>query len=541
MSTTVTGGIAMARQLAAEEIRHIFGIPGVQLDYAMNGLSMVTDQIDFIAVRHEQSATYAADGYARTTGDIGVALVVPGPGVLNAGAGLVTALATNSRVLLIAGQIPSNGIGAELGLLHEIPDQSGILATLCRSNELVTDPAKVAGALHGAIVQLGNGPGPVSVELPPDILMGESSDAVIGHESPAAPTAGDTASLDHAIEALQAAERPLIFAGGGARSADAWDEMHALAEALGAPLTGNTNGKGAYNNDHRLATMPFESKELLMRADCVLVLGSRTVDTRSNMLRMNPDATTISVNIDEAAFSPPRDFDVTHVGDAGAVAGALAAAIGGEREPWCTDLDDVRARTAEALAPLQPQVSYAEALRAAMPDDSVLINELTQVGYAARFTYPVRARKAYCDPGYQGTLGYGYPTAIGAAVGNPHRPVVSVNGDGGFGYGLAEMATVVHYNIPLIGVVFRDDAYGNVQRMHKQQFDGVHHGTDLTNPDMVKLAEAFGMPGHRAESPAEFETVLGDAIAAGGPCLIDVPMPICPDPWAIMMRPWRPE
>jgi acetolactate synthase-1/2/3 large subunit len=174
-----------------------------------------------------------------------------------------------------------------------------------------------------------------------------------------------------------------------------------------------------------------------------------------------------------------------------------------------------------------------------MPDDAVLVNELTQVGYVARFTYDVRHPHSYIDPGYQGTLGYGYPTAIGAAVGNPDRPVVSVNGDGGFGYGLAEMSTVMNYNIPLVGVVFRDDAYGNVQRMHKQQFDGDFLGTTLKNPDMLTLAAAFGMTGYRAESPEQFQSMLAQAIDAREPALIDVPLGELPDPWAVVMRPWK--
>ena len=174
-----------------------------------------------------------------------------------------------------------------------------------------------------------------------------------------------------------------------------------------------------------------------------------------------------------------------------------------------------------------------------MPDDTVLVNELTQVGYVSRYAFPVHHRRSYIDPGYQGTLGYGYPTAIGAAVGNPDRPVVSVTGDGGFGYGMSEMATVMNYDIPLVCVLFRDDAFGNVQRMHTQQFDGDFHGTTLRNPDMVKLAEAYDMKGYRAEGPGELQTMLAEAIQANQPALIDVPIGITPDPWGVVMEPWQ--
>ncbi len=540
-SASLTGGQSMARQLAAEGVTHIFGIPGIQLDYASNGLSMFRDQIQFINARHEQTTTYAADGYHRSTGKIGVAMVVPGPGVLNAGSGLVTALSCSSKILLISGQIPSMGIGQNYGLLHEIPDQSGILETLCRSSTLVTDPGQVAGALHGAFVQLQNGPGPVAVELPPDILAGLSEGAAIGAEPAGTPSAGDPADLASAAERLMAAERPVIFAGGGARAAGTWDELTQLAEILGAPLVSTTNGKGSFDDRHPLAFLPLCWKELVGRSDLVLFVGSRAMDTRGNQVKVPEGTTTIAINNSPGAFTAPRSFDVTVNGDAKTGVLALIDLLDGDRAPWLDDPDAVRQRVEDDLATLDPQVPYAKALRAAMPDDAVLVNELTQVGYMARFNYDVRHPYSYLDPGYQGTLGYGYPTAVGAAVGNPDRPVVSINGDGGFGYGLAEMSTVMNYNIPLVGVVFRDDAYGNVQRMHKQQFDGDFLGTTLKNPDMVALAQSFDMKGYRAESPEEFQRTLAEAIDAREPCLIDVPLGELPDPWAVVMKPWQPS
>jgi len=529
----------MARQLAAEGVQHIFGIPGVQLDFASDGLARYADQIKFINVRHEQTTTYAADGYARSTGRIGVALVVPGPGVLNAGSGLVTALACSSPVLLIAGQIPSSGIGQNFGLLHEIPDQSGILETLCHHSTLVDDPGGVAGAIHGAIVQLHNGPGPVAVELPPDILSGRTDGAAIGPEPAGTPSAGSGAELGAVAERLAGAERPVIYVGGGARAAGAWDELVALSEALGAPLVSTTNGKGAYDDRHPNAFLPLAAKELVARADTVLFVGTRGIDGRGNLVATADGATLLALNRNPADFGPPRNYDATVTGDARTGAGALAAMIGGQRPVWVDDAEAVTERMFAELAPLEPQMSYARALRNALPDDAVLVNELTQVGYVSRYIYDVRHPRSYIDPGYQGTLGYGYPTAIGAAVGNPDRPVVSVNGDGGFGYGLAEMATVVNHDLPLVGVVFRDDAYGNVQRMQKQKFDGSHHGTELANADMVALASAFGMAGYRAESPDELGRALTKAIDDRRPALIDVPMGITPDPWGIVMRPWQ--
>lgn len=537
----VTGGRAMARQLAEEGVTHIFGIPGVQLDYASNGLAAFRDQITFINARHEHTTTYAADGYSRSTGRVGVALVVPGPGVLNAGAGLATAYACSSKVLLIAGQIPTRGIGKGLGLLHEIPDQSGLLEGLYRSSTLVRDPGEVAGALHGAFVQLNNGRGPVAIELPPDVLSGTTDGAAIGAEPGGEPSPGPEAQLAAAAERLAAAERPVIFAGGGARASHTWNVLPALAEALGAPMVSSTNGKGSFDNRHDLAMMPLAHHELLWRADVVLFVGSRTVSPRAGSLKIHPDAIQISLNIDETAFGPPRDFDLTVLGDARTGVAALTEMIigqtGGAKPCWVDDLDEVRERAAARLDGLEPQLSYARALRDAMPDDTCVVNELTQVGYVARYAFPIHHPRSYIDPGYQGTLGYGYPTAIGAAVGNPDRPIVSITGDGGFGYGMSEMATVMNHELPLVCVLFRDNAYGNVQRMHKQQFDGDFHGTTLKNPDMVALAAAYDMAGSRAESPDELRSMLSAAIDAREPALIDVPLDETPDPWPSIMRP----
>jgi len=540
-NAAVTGGTSMARQLVEEGVTHIFGIPGVQLDHATNGLAGYRDQITFINARHEHTTTYAADGYARSTGKVGVALVVPGPGVLNAGAGLVTALACSSKVLLIAGQIPTDGIGKGFGLLHEIPDQSGVLESLCRSSVLTNDPGQVAGALHGAFVQLQNGPGPVAVEIPPDVLSAMTDGAAIGTEPAATPPAGNTADLAVAAERLAAAKRPVIYVGGGARAADAWDALASLADALGAPLVSSTNGKGAFDDRHPLAVMPLGHHELMWRTDCVLFVGSRTISPRAGGLKVHPDAVQISLNIDEAAFSAPRNFTHTIVGDAGTGVAALTELIvsqtGGDQPCWADDLDQIRERAQARLEGIDPQRAYVSALRDAMPDDTCLVNELTQVGYVARYALPIHHPRSYIDPGYQGTLGYGYPTAIGAAVGNPDRPVVSVTGDGGFGYGMSEMATVMAHDIPLVCVVFRDDAFGNVQRMHKQKFDGDFHGTTLVNPDFVALAAAYDMDGYRAESPDELRSHLSAAIDARKPALIDVPLGETPDPWPSVMRP----
>jgi acetolactate synthase-1/2/3 large subunit len=536
MTEKMTGGEAMARQLAHEGVRHIFGIPGVQLDYATNGLSKVTDQIRFIATRHEQTATYAADGYARTTGRVGVGMVVPGPGVLNAGAGLVTSWSTASKVLLIAGQIPTRGIDQHLGMLHEIPEQSAILRTLTRGSELVTDPDRVPGAIRAAMARLADGPGPVAVELPPDILSGLTAVDLVERQPAAAPPAGDPAELDRAAESLLAAQRPMLVAGGGVVAAEAHAELLALARRLGAPVTTTSNGRGAIDDRDPLALRPVAGREVLAEADVVLLVGSRGLTQQGRAVTAAEGSTVIHLTLEEKDFGPPRTPDITVAADAKAGLAALTARIGGtDRACWAGDLEAVRQREAEAFDRLQPQWSYSQALRRAIPEDGIFVNELTQVGYVSMIGFPVYRPRTYLWPGFQGTLGYGYPTSLGAKVGNPDRPVVCISGDGGFGYGLSELATAANERIAVVVVVFSDGAYGNVQRMHKAQFDGVHLGTELTNPDWVALARAFGIAGERVTDAEQLESAVRRAIDADAPALIEVPMPPTPDPWRLIM------
>jgi acetolactate synthase I/II/III large subunit len=200
------------------------------------------------------------------------------------------------------------------------------------------------------------------------------------------------------------------------------------------------------------------------------------------------------------------------------------------------EMDALRTWADGVLAQIQPQYSWVRALRAALPEDGILVNEFTQVGYVAQTAYPVYQPRTYVSPGYQGTLGYGFPTALGAKVGNPERAVLSITGDGGFGWGLAELSTARKYGIGLVTVVFNDGAYGNVRRSQVEQFEGRVLGTDLINPDFVQLAESFGVRGARATTPAELEGLLRETVGSdtAEPVLIDVPVAAMPNPFNVL-------
>ncbi len=530
-----TGGTALARQLVLEGTTDIFALPGIQLDWAMDGLRQVQADIRVIVPRHEQATSYMADGYARSTGRVGACMVVPGPGVLNAMAGLATAYASNARVLCIAGDIKSSCRGAGLGLLHEVRGQTEILGKVTKWQGRPDTPRDIPQTVHAAMHAARTGqPRPVALEIAHDLLSAADEIELVAASPAAPPDAVDPQRIEAAAALLDGARFPVIFVGGGALAGHAGTPLAALAERLDAPVVMGENGRGALSDRHPLALNSLAGRAVFAHADVVLVVGSRFVDTAGGNPAWPSDrARYIYVNLDPSAWAPPRRADVAILSDAAPALAALAAAVTPRPRGMAPRLDAVRAWAQAQSDLIEPQASWLRALRAALPEDGFLVNELTQVGYLGRFAFPVYAPNTFITPGYQGTLGFGYATALGVAAGNPGRAVVSINGDGGFSYNIQELATARKYRLGVVAVVFNDGHFGNVRTMQKEQF-GAEYGADLCNPDFAKLADAYGLPYARAETPAALEALLRSAIAAGGPCLIEVPVTEMPSPWHLM-------
>jgi len=533
------GGDALAAQLVREGVRHVFGVPGVQLDFAVDGLARVADHISYVNTRHEQAAAYMADGYARTTGDVGVCMVVPGPGLLNAGAGLATAYACSSRVLCIVGDIPSPAIGRGLGLLHEIPDQSLVLRSLTRWSARATEPADVPRLVREAIHQLRTGiPGPVGLELPPDVLQASGEVALLPPTDDDVCAELDAELVRKAIDLLAQSAHPAVYAGGGVVAAGASAVLQQLAERLTAPVVMSLNGRGALDDRHPLALTSVAGREALARADVVLAVGSRFLDGQEQVA-LRPDTRLILLNIEPRHLGEPRAPTLALHGDASRgltmLCEGLTNVTASSWQP--AELQSLRAWANQLLMQVEPQYSWVRALRAALPEDGILVNEFTQVGYMAMVAFPVYGPRTYVGPGYQGTLGYGFPTALGVRVAHPHRTVLSITGDGGFGFGLAELATARKHGIGLVTVVFNDDAYGNVRRTQLEQFDSRVIGSELTNPDFVRLAESYGVNSARATTPAELEGLLRETFSGGSePVVIEVPVGPMPNPFRTLRQ-----
>jgi acetolactate synthase-1/2/3 large subunit len=542
--TLLTGGQALVGQLAREGVEQIFGIPGVQLDWAVDALVDARDRIALRVPRHEQATSYMADGYARTAGRTGVCMVVPGPRVLNALSGLATAYACSSPVVCIAGQINSAARGRGWGMLHELPDQSLTLGTVTKWAALAHAPADIPVLVREAFHRARSGhQRPVAVEISPDVLQAQGPARLLEPVPPQPAAAPPDADIEAAAALLASARLPVIWAGGGVAAASAARALQSLAERLDAPVAMSEAGRGSLSDRHPLALTSLGARALLPHADVVLVVGSRFINYRAQPALLAPQAKFIYLTIEANDASPPRQPGLLLLGDALAGLERLHAALGPARgtRGGAETCRRVRAWCDQQLDGIEPQRSWLAALRRAIPDDGILVSELTQVGYFAAVAYPVYAPRTFITPGYQGTLGYGFPAAIGAALGNPDRLVVSINGDGGFGWNMQELSTVARYRPALLTVVFNDGHFGNVRRIQQELF-GRNIATELANPDFIALARAFGIPAVRVHTPAELEGVIRGAASArpSGPLVIEVPVGEMPSPWHLLNTIARP-
>ncbi|HEV2282417.1 MAG TPA: thiamine pyrophosphate-dependent enzyme [bacterium] len=536
----MTGGQALVESLKIQGVEALFGLPGVQLDGAFNALYDAREAIRVYHTRHEQAASYMADGYARTTGRTGVCLVVPGPGLLNAAAGLATAYACSAPVLCIVGQIPSKFIGEGRGLLHELPDQLAAARAVTKWAGHAGRPEDIPGVVRDAFRQLQSGhPRPVAIEVPEDTLKA-TGDVSLAARVESGRQSGDPDAVEAAAKMLGRAERPVIFTGGGVLRAGAWTPLEALAEMLEAPVIMSSSGRGAVSDRHHLAQIMNAGEELLPRADVVLVVGTRFLQPAFSTWKPRPDQPVIQVDIDPEEIGRNCPVAAGIAADADWALTELLARLPRHNRKRASRRDECLAakrRAAEILSVLEPQASYGQAIRDALPDDGIVVSGVTQLGYWIQFgAFPVYRPRTLITPGYQGTLGYEYGTALGAQVGAPAQRAVAVCGDGGFMYQVQELATAVRHRINAIAIVFNDNAFGNVRRMQEQLYGGRVIASELHNPDFMKLAESFGVRGLRAEGPGGLRTQLSAALRDDAPALIEVPVGEMPSPWPVIRR-----
>ena len=539
----MTGGRAAATALKAEGIDHIFGIVGTHDCPLFDG---VYDDPDFnvVTVRHEQGASLMAAGYARASGKIAACFVVPGPGLTNALTGMGMAHSESAPMLVFGGQNSLAQLEREGGHFHELANSVNVAASVCGYATRAHTVADVPKVIREAMRTMRCGrPRPAYIEMPLDVQLGEAEVAVLPPERYARP-GGNPDSIAQAAQALQSAKRPFIYAGGGVATAGATEALVRVAERLGAPVVTSVFAKGAISERHPLSLGDGWGRfnlydELLTQADLVLVVGSR-IDVVSDVntggrfpQRM------VQIDIDARVVGQRRAVEVGIVADAALALDAIAEHLGqgeGESASWF-DVEGFRSRKrAELVLRAGAVIEVVDALRAAVPDDTIFVDDLTLVGYWMPLLMPVYEPRTLIHPGTYGTLGYSLPAAIGAKLACPDRPVVSINGDGGFLFTLQELGTASTLGLDLVVLVFNDNAFGAIRQYQDRMFGGRRIGDALRNPDFVKLGESFGAKSIRVEAK-DVGPAVRRAHEAGGLWLIEVPFAPC---GSVQMVPWMP-
>jgi len=533
-----SGGEAIVSGLVAHGVDTVFGLPGAQIYGLFDGFHQA--QLKVIGARHEQACGYMAFGYARSSGRPGVFSVVPGPGVLNASAALLTALGCNEPVLCLTGQVPTQFLGKGRGHLHEMPDQLATLRTFVKWADRIEYPDAAPAMVSRAFQEMLSGRrGPASLEMPWDVFTqrAETGPAKVFDPFPA--PLPDPDRVKAAAALIAGSKTPMIFVGGGA--IDARDEILELAELIDAPVVAFRSGRGIVSNAHELGLTMAAAYKLWPKTDLMIGIGTR-MELPASTFRwpfQPPGLKSIRIDIDPSEMRRLTP-DAPVVADAQAGTRDLLAAVrkagysktSGRR----ATIRDASAAALKEIQSVQPQMAYLNILREVLPHNAIVTDELSQVGFASWYGFPVYEPRTFITSGYQGTLGSGFPTALGAKVANPDRPVVAITGDGGFMFGVQELATAVQFNIGVVTLVFNNNAYGNVRRDQRERFEGRVVASDLVNPDFVKLAESFGVGAARVTSPDHFRAALEKALAHGGPYLIDIEVPTDSEvtPWTFI-------
>jgi acetolactate synthase-1/2/3 large subunit len=531
----MTAADAAIATLSAHGLDTIYALPGLQNDPLFDALFRFSERLATIHTRHEQGAGYMALGAALATGKPAAFAVVPGPGFLNSATALLTAYSMNAPVLALIGQIPHNDIGRGLGHLHEIRDQTGIIKRLVDHVGRIAkaQDASRATALAMRAMQTGR-PGPAAIECAMDVWS-QSALVTVAPPLPMPPPKSDAAAVRRAAKRLGAAKRVLIVCGGGAQ--DAADEVTALSATLQAPVLGFRRGRGVLDSRDPLSvTLPL-GRDLWGEADAVLAVGTRLLWPITHW-GIDRDLAVIRVDADPKEHNRLHKPSVALTGDAKPILKALLAELPAHNIKRASRAAEMRERQAawrKRMEKLKPQIAFLDAIRAELPEDGIFVDEVTQIGFAARLVFPVHKPRTFLSPGYQDPLGWGFATALGAQHARRDVPVVAISGDGGFLFTATELATAMRHKIPLTTIVFNDFGYGNVRRIQQERYGNRQIGSDLYNPDFVTFAKSFDAAAERATTPEQLRAALRRALTRRDvPTVIEVPVGAMPSPWELI-------
>lgn len=531
------GGDALVEALDALDVELVFGLPGVHNLPAWAALAR--SDIRLVGVRHEQTAVYAADGLARSTGRLGVALTTTGPGAANALGATGEAWASGSPVLVVATDIPTSlrRPGTYRGVLHECRDQGAMFAPVVKEVFRVRAASEIAPTLVAAAQLALQAPtGPVYLEIPTDLLSHPTAPAGLTATGPTAAPAPDGQALDQAARLCAEAARPLLWVGGGALRADAGDAVQRLSAALGAPVIETYMARGLVAPSHPgwVGLPPHlpEVGALWDQADLVIAVGSDFDGMMTQNWAMPQPPRLVCINVDAADAAKNYRPDVVIEGDAAAGADALADRLAPAADAAAVrrDLDDLRARTWGRLDEEEPAgIAFLEVMGSALGSDTVVFADMCIPGYWTAALHPFPRPRQLAYPVGWGTLGFGFPSSIGAALAQ-EAPVLCVSGDGGFLFACGELAVLAQERVPLTILLIDDGGYGMLR--YDQKVAGTSpFGVDLTTPHWPTLAEAFGIRAREVDGigPA-LASALSEELRRPEPSLIVAHAELSPPP-----------
>jgi thiamine pyrophosphate-dependent acetolactate synthase large subunit-like protein len=530
MSTSrlpATGGELLVRRLRDLGVRHVFGYPGGPLTPIYDALYH-EPSIRHVLARDEQAAGFMADGYARATGRPGVCLAVCGPGVFNAVTPIATAFSDSVPVLLIGGQVPTRARGgARSGFYHE-NDQISAFASITKHRARMERAEDIVAAVDLAWQQMTQGrPGPVFLDAPVDVM---ASAVPAGEPAPVRAAYSPTFPvIDDLSRLVQRWKRPLLIAGGGVVSAGAESQLVQLADRLGAPVFHTFMGKGAIPSQHPLCAgtpwkestsdtsdMASRISPLFAQADGLLAIGCRFTQVITGSWALKPPASLAQIDIDPEEIGRHYPVTVGIVADARLALGALLPTLPEEaRSPWAGPAVPHTARRLGGWDLLGP-------LRRAVPQDAVVVADVTQLGYMMLVDHPVSRSRRFLHPAAAVSMGFGLPAALGAKVAFPDQAVVAVMGDGCFQMTGMELATAVQEKLAVVVVLINDSTLTLIKAIQKRRFGQRYLGVDLKNPDFTQMASAFGVRTWKVTQEGAFELALREAIACGEPALVEV-------------------
>lgn len=528
----MTGAEAIAAELVAAGIDTVFGIPGLY-NVAVFEAIRARPEIRAVAVRHEQGAAFMADGFARASGREAACLLLPGCGVLNALTALSEAYADSSPVLALVTQVETTYIDGNHGLLHELTGQLEVVGAATKRSERVTDAAEIPRVLRDSIAAMRSGRRrPVQVEVPLDVQDAELDWVPPPPGEPAPTPEPSPMEIAAAASALATASRPLLIAGGGVVASEAQEEVRRLAERLGAPVITTGMGVTAISADHPLAcgvswVAAADVRPLVAASDAVVAIGTRFNAGLTANWDLDLPETTVRIDIDAEEIERNLPFRHRLVGDARVVTQALDVALTELRLDRQGAVDDELATAQVAFCAAQRRRvgttrPWFDALRAALPPDGIISADMSLFWADMLGSFPFTEPRTMLFPWGMGTLGFGLPAAIGAKLALPDRAVVAIVGDGAFMFTGSELATAVQEQLPIPIVIANNSAYGMIKKQQLDRF-GADVAVDLTTPDFVALARAFGARGELAADANAFEDALRRALAAAGPTVIEVP------------------